>query len=75
MSEILGRLTKAQRRITVFVFVTGQKLYTVGVALPASVVQLACPFHPTCKYTLTHTGYNQPGGSVVLTQGYNNALC
>ena len=31
MSEILGRLTKAQRRITVFVSVTGQKLYTVGV--------------------------------------------
>ena len=31
MTEILGRLTKAQRRITVFVSVTGQKLYTVGV--------------------------------------------
>ena len=31
MSKILGRLTKAQRRITIFVSVTGQKLYTVGV--------------------------------------------
>ena len=52
-------LTKAQRRTTLFISVTGQKLYTVGVEtvhyLPASVVQLVWPFHPTRKYTHTHT--------------------
>ena len=74
MSKILhvGRLTKAQRRITIFVSVTGQKLYTVGVGTVLYLPQwfaLSTQHVNTHQHTHTHTlpsleGYKQVSGVI-----------